>query len=123
MSSILPVSTSHQANPADNFSDEDTSSVKPLSKGEKQNAKKKRRKERERSAREIELAGSAAQPSDQWSKSAVITCIGQLTPGPLDFRLFSSTSIQSVSLLPRAEEYPLPPYAFVSQHEGETKMR
>lgn len=75
---------------------------RPMTKAEKQNAKKKRRKERERAARmEAEAAAKAAEDGVEKEQTRAKDSV-------VEFRLFSSCPIKPVSLLPASEDYPIP---------------
>ncbi|KAL0247187.1 hypothetical protein I308_104222 [Cryptococcus tetragattii IND107] len=75
---------------------------RPMTKAEKQNAKKKRRKERERAARmEAEAAAKAAADGVEKEQNTANDSL-------IEFRLFSSCPVKPISLLPPSEDYPLP---------------
>ncbi|WWC89651.1 uncharacterized protein L201_004576 [Kwoniella dendrophila CBS 6074] len=76
---------------------------RPMTKAEKQNAKKKRRKERERLAKleaEADLVKEkvAAEEDEKIKEESTV-----------QFRLFSVCPIKPVLLIPESEEYPCPP--------------
>ncbi|OXG77006.1 hypothetical protein C348_04688 [Cryptococcus neoformans Gb118] len=75
---------------------------RPMTKAEKQNAKKKRRKERERAARmEAEAATKTAEEGIETEQNRTKDSV-------VEFRLFSSCPIKPISLLPASEDYPIP---------------
>ncbi|WVO14376.1 hypothetical protein L204_102009 [Cryptococcus depauperatus] len=108
MSSIFPTECYLELKPSSNVEKEAEGGVetcvdqdgekRPMTKAEKQNAKKKRRKDRERLAK-----GKGSKPSRWWVKRDVCLC-SYLS----EFRLFSSCPVKPISLLPEAEDYPLP---------------
>ncbi|GFZ45978.1 hypothetical protein JCM24511_03711 [Saitozyma sp. JCM 24511] len=108
-----PISRSHHDDvDLDGYNDHDdhgsglAESGRALTKAEKQNAKKKRRKERERAARLEEETSLAKERAEELARSAREDERKRMVT---TFRLFSSCPIKEVSLLPPVEDYPVPP--------------
>nr|ODN91880.1 hypothetical protein L203_01134 [Cryptococcus depauperatus CBS 7841] len=113
MSSIFPSECYLELKPSSNVEKETEGGVetcvdqdgekRPMTKAEKQNAKKKRRKDRERLAKveEVEATREAKQTQDGDSREKDQSQV-------VEFRLFSSCPVKPISLLPEAEDYPLP---------------
>lgn len=89
---------------------------RPMTKAEKQNAKKKRRKERERdmkaeivsAEREAKEREERAKPVGEFSFLSLCSADGKIIMLSSAFRLFSTDTAKNVSLLPAAEDYPIP---------------
>ena len=98
--------------PIDGSDHDDASAPKPMTKAEKQKRKKKRRKERERFAR----------AADQGGPRCLLPLEEAGTLISADFRLYSFRPVQSVSLLPSTEDFPIPSYAIPSFKEPDIQQ-
>ena len=79
-----------------------------MTKAEKQNAKKKRRRERERAVRD-EPKDRSDGKEGHVGRSQCTILDGAAVLSGVEFRLFASGPVRPISLLPSNDEYPLPP--------------
>ncbi|WVR05507.1 hypothetical protein IAU60_002525 [Kwoniella sp. DSM 27419] len=111
---LLEVSTERSQTAVQDSDDEEGNTVdgmkRPMTKAEKQNAKKKRRKERERAERLVAEAEAQAQAQARAAPGSDGRVNAAAEPVAIvDFRLFSSCPLQPISISPQQDDYAIPP--------------